>query len=165
MGHVWLIGMMGTGKTSSGLILSELLGAPFIDADDLIAAAAGTTITEIFAAEGEAGFRAREREAITEIAAGPAAVVAAGGGAALDPGNAATMKASGTIVLLEAAEETLLARLEGDGTRPLLVDSVLRDRIAELSGRRTERYRAVADVVIDTSGLTPRAVAEEIASR
>jgi shikimate kinase len=153
MGHVWLIGMMGTGKTSSGLILSELLGAPFVDADDLIAAAAGTTITEIFAAEGEAGFRARERETITEIAAGPAAVVASGGGAALDPANAATMKASGTIVLLEAAEETLLA------------GSVLRDRIAELIARRTERYRAVADVVIDTSGLTPRAVAEEIASR
>ncbi|RPI24852.1 MAG: shikimate kinase [Actinobacteria bacterium] len=165
MGHVWLIGMMGTGKTSSGIILSELLGMPFLDADELIAEAAGASISDIFAAEGESGFRAREREAIADIAAGPAAVVAAGGGAALDPENEAAMRASGRIVLLEASEEALHARLRGDDSRPLLADSALRDRIGELLAGRSDRYREVADVVIDTSDRTPRSVAEEIAGR
>jgi shikimate kinase len=165
MGHVWLIGMMGTGKTTSGRILAEMLGVPFVDADEVIAGKARASIAEIFRSEGEGGFRTRERSVIAEIAAGPAAVVAAGGGAALDPTNAETMRATGDIVLLEASAEALLTRLEGDTTRPLLASAALKQRVEDLLTERAPRYRTIADVVIDTSALDARAVADQIAER
>jgi shikimate kinase len=164
MGHIWLIGMMGTGKSTSGRILGELLGIPFVDADQLLGERAAAGVPEIFASEGEAGFRERERNIIAEIAAGPEAVVAAGGGAALDPGNTALMRATGTIVLLEATPAELVLRLSDPAGRPLLSGDDLEERVTQLSVMRSDRYRAVADHVVDTTELDPEAVARRIAS-
>lgn len=166
MGHVWLIGMMGAGKSTSGRVLAELLAVPFVDSDEVVAEHAGASVAEIFSSEGEEGFRARERSVIAEIAAGPESVVAAGGGAVLDPANSAVMRATGSIVLLEASTETLRSRLEHSTERPLLLDGeALGDRISTLVDERSARYREVADDVVDTSDLDPVSVARRIAER
>jgi shikimate kinase len=163
---VWLVGMMGCGKSSVGLLLSARLKRPFIDTDSEIEREAGSTVSEIFAREGEAGFRARERAAI-EAAAGSGAVVALGGGAIAQEGAAGRLAASGTIVYLRARPETLLRRLDEDDTRPLLQGldgEARRERIERLLSERTPYYEQ-ARIVIETDEQDAEALAKHLARR
>ena len=92
MGHVWLIGMMGSGKSTVGRLVADRLGRPFYDTDELIEQAGDASIPEIFAEEGESGFRERERWTVEDVASRPPGIVATGGGIILDPANIKTMR-------------------------------------------------------------------------
>jgi shikimate kinase len=158
--RVILTGFMATGKTEVGRRLARLLGRPFVDTDGLVEAAAGRSVAEIFAAEGEAGFRARERDAVEKACAVPDAVIATGGGTLLDAENRRRLAAAGAIVCLSADAEEILRRVGDPATRPLLVrrnghgdDAAGRiERIRALLAERAPAY-ALATHTIETSGL------------
>ncbi len=159
---MWLTGMMGSGKTSCGMKAAASLGVPFHDTDVEVTRETGSTIPELWASIGEDGFRDLERAAVSRFA-GKVAIVATGGGAVTDVRNREAMSASGTVVWLQAPAEVLLARLGGEGERPLLAPGadplvVLRDLAAERSGW----YVELADHVIDTTDRTVDDVAREI---
>ncbi|MGE5663790.1 MAG: shikimate kinase [Deltaproteobacteria bacterium] len=161
-GAAVLIGFMGAGKSSVGRLLAARLGAEFIDLDARIEASAGCSVREIFASQGEGVFRQMEREAIREAVAGPGRVIAAGGGAFLDPGNRALLKGYAPVILLSASPETVIRRLSLDESRPLLGDGDREEKVRELMARRRESY-GEADFAVDTDGRTVRQVAERVA--
>lgn len=144
---------MGAGKSTVGRRLARAWGRAFVDLDDAIVAAAGRPIPELFADEGEAGFRDRETAALRAALAEPTpAVVATGGGVVLRDENRALLGDRAVVVWLDAEVEALAARV-GDGTgRPLLADTPA-ERLRALDIARRPLYEAVADLRIDTSGL------------
>ena len=118
--HIVLIGMMGAGKTAIGLDLARRLRVPFKDSDAEIEAAAAMSITEIFARDGEAFFRARESQVLGRLLAGPPGVISTGGGAWMRPENRQIVGARGLSVWLNCSPETLWMRVRQRPTRPLL---------------------------------------------
>lgn len=163
---IWLVGMMGAGKSAVGAELATRLGVCFTDADAEIEAGAQRPIPEIFETEGEAGFRARERRVIERLA-GQGGVVALGGGAVAQPGQAEALSASGTVVYLRATPETLAARTDEAPDRPLLVGldpAARRARLAQILGERRPAYEKAA-LVIETDGREIGAVVDELAAR
>ena len=148
--RIALAGPMGVGKSTVGKALAARLGVGFLDLDAVIGPAG-----PIFAAEGEAGFRARERAALAELARTHPGVLALGGGTVVDPWNVAYLRDAGwTIVVLDAPLETLVARVANDvGTkRPLA------GRLAEVVAERAESY-AAAGVRVDAVGTVDEVVA------
>ena len=155
-------GFMGTGKTEAGGRAALLLGLPFLDLDSLVEAAAGAPVAAVFAAEGEGGFRAREREAVAESSRLSGLVVATGGGAPLDDGYG--VLADGAVAaVLTCHEDELLGRLGGGAGRPLLGDDPP-GRVRTLLRERADAY-ARAGASLDTTGLPPDAVAGRLAER
>jgi shikimate kinase len=166
VGTIWLVGMMGAGKSAVGARLAERLGRSFVDTDLAIERTAGLSISELFAREGESAFRKREREAIENLAGDPL-VVALGGGAMAQPGAPERLLESGTIVYLRTRPETLFGRLGEVVDRPLLQGvsgSERLRRIAELLAERSASYER-ASIVVDTDSLEPNEVAEAILCR
>lgn len=155
-----LTGFMGTGKSVVGRCLAERLAVPFVDLDDAIEAEAGMTIAEIFASEGEPGFRRREREVIASMADRGRCVMATGGGAVLDPENLRNLKTGAVLVCLSADPTVIMRRLGDDVRRPLLQTQDRLAKIRELLEQRAAAY-AQADLSIDTS----EAGVEEIVDR
>ncbi len=151
MGHVWLIGMMGSGKTSVGRALAERLSLPFYDTDATVAANAGMPIVEIFERFGESRFRVMESRAVQAIAPQDDGIISTGGGVVLDPSNVETMRDSGTTVLLDVDVETLVARVADAADRPIVSESP-DGRMREIAGARAESYRSAADVIVDAVG-------------
>lgn len=168
-GNIYLVGMMGAGKTTVGRHLAKRFGRRFIDADHEIEARTGVSIPTIFEIEGEAGFRRREAQAIAELAQEQDLVIATGGGAVLDPTNRAVLAASGLVVYLNAPPDMLFERTRHDRSRPLLKVPNPLAKIEELVAARDPLYREVAHVVIDAvaGGATALAaiVETEIRSR
>lgn len=156
-----LAGFMGTGKSSVGRRLAARLGREFVDTDALIEQEAGTSITRIFADQGEAEFRAREKRAVAVAVGEDGRVVAVGGGAILDRENLAAMKAGGPVVCLTARPEIVLARVAHDTGRPLLQGPQRLETIRGLMAERADAYARV-DVTIDTSDLTPDELVEHL---
>jgi shikimate kinase len=117
--NVYLIGLMGSGKTTTGQLLAQQLGYQFLDTDTLIEQVAGCTINEIFAQSGEASFRDLETQVLAEVSAYKRLVIATGGGIVLKPTNWSYLH-HGIIVWLNVAPEHLAERLTGDHSRPLL---------------------------------------------
>ncbi len=144
-----LIGPMGVGKTEVGRLLAKRLGVPLIDTDQLIVERDGRSVSEIFSEESEAGFRAKEVEAVAEAAAVPGAVIAAGGGVVLDPRNVDALRSSGQVVYLRASAAVAAARLGSGEGRPLLEGTELGDRIARLIEDRQHLYREAAHHEVD----------------
>ncbi len=164
-GTVFLVGLMGAGKSSVAVELGKVLGRPVFDSDAVIEQDAGMTIPEIFAREGEAAFRARERAAVEKLA-GMGAVVALGGGAMAQPGAPERLRASGTVVYLRARPETLARRVGAATSRPLLAGLDAAGRLAklrELLAQREPSYMQ-AQRVVDTDAGNPRRIAREIAA-
>jgi 3-dehydroquinate synthase len=162
-GPIWLVGMMGSGKSSVGPVLARRLGLPFVDNDARIEAQAGRSVAEIFAGEGEAGFRVREARAVAE-AAGERAVVALGGGAIAQPGAAERLARAGTVVYLKASADELARRVGRAGGRPLLSGlspEARRARLEQMLVEREPSYRS-ARIEVETTGRTLEEVAREI---
>lgn len=160
--HVVLIGFMGTGKTSCGRTLATRLGCGLVDLDKYIEAKEGRSIPEIFAAEGEPYFRAKEREAVREVVQRKFAVIATGGGTVKDEENLRKLKERGVLVCLTADVDTILQRTKRRGERPMLDRSEDRRKtVEELLESRREIY-ASADFTVDTSRRSPMQVADEI---
>ena len=164
--HLVLVGLMGAGKTTVGRRCAERLGRAFVDVDALVEADAGRSVAEIFATDGEAAFRARERTALAGACAAPAPqVIACGGGAMLDPVNRHEARAHGCVVWLIADAPTLAARVGAGAARaarPLLADAdpvVTLDRLAD---ERADAYAAAAHATVDTTGRTVDAVAAAV---
>lgn len=151
--HLALVGLMGAGKSTVGRRLAAAWGRDFVDLDDAVVAAAGRSIPELFAAEGEDGFRDRESAALRAALAGSApVVVATGGGVVLRDENRALLADEAVVVWLDAEVGALAARV-GDGTgRPLLADGP-EERLRSLDAARRPLYEAVADLRVDTSDL------------
>lgn len=160
-----LIGYRGSGKTSVARPLAARLGWNWADADEVLERQAGMTIREIFAAEGEPGFRRREREIIEELLARPDLVLAAGGGAILNADTRRDLRAAGPVVWLRAPAKTLEGRIAGDATtaarRPNLAGGGLSE-IEELLSRRAPLYQECASLTIDTDGLTVDQIVDQI---
>ncbi len=157
---IFLVGFMGTGKTTVGRRLAERLGWPFVDLDAEIEARAGKPISAIFRDDGEPHFRRLEREAVQRIAARRGVVAAAGGGAVLDHRNTADLLRAGLLVCLTARPDVVLARVREESHRPLLEQGDKERRIAELLEQRMPLYRALP-CRVDTSDLSP----EEVVAR
>jgi shikimate kinase len=160
---LWLIGMMGSGKSTVGRILADRRGWKFIDTDEVVTVAAGRDIPELFATEGEEGFRAREAEAVDSVSAHPGAVVATGGGVVLREGNVDTMRRTGRIFWLQAEPATLAARVSAEGkqgSRPLIFEDDVLSSLEGMLAIREDSYRAAADFVISTDLLSPEEAAD-----
>jgi len=151
----FVYGPPGSGKTSTGRYLGQALNLPFIDLDHEITASAGHTIPEIFALDGESGFRARENAALQAACERGPAVVALGGGTLLNPANRALAEAAGGVVCLSAPQSALAERLgNAAGTRPLLGNAAeLEARLTALLANRAEHYASFA-IQVETVGLT-----------
>ena len=158
---ITLTGFMGSGKTTVGKVLADFLGCPFMDLDDLIVKKAGKSIPEIFAEDGEAAFRQLEARLLRQTVekyTENTVVLALGGGAVTAPASAALLREKTVCIYLRATLETLQSRLEGETAGRPLADASLADRLAA----REPLYEQTAHVIIDTDGLSPDEVADEI---
>ncbi len=160
-GGAVLIGFMGAGKSSVGRVVARLLGAEFVDLDARIESAAGRSVREIFASRGEGVFRDMEKKAIREAVSVPGRVIAAGGGAFLDPANRVLLKGYAPVVFLDVSPETVIARLSRDASRPLLQGGDREAKVRELLALRRPSYEE-ADFAVDTDGLTVAQVARRV---
>jgi len=158
--HLILVGLRGSGKTAAGRRAAELLGYTFVDLDELIEAR-GRTIPEIFAADGEAGFRKIECEVIQALEPTTETVVATGGGGVLDEGNRRKLDALGLVVYLHAAPEVLAARIS-DSDRPRLAGSDALEETRLILETRESLYRALAQHAVDTGALDVDGVAARL---
>lgn len=149
--HLWLVGMMGSGKTAVGERVARRIGAPFVDTDGEVASRTGCTVAQLWGERGEKAFRAMESAAVGRIATGPPVVVATGGGAVLDDQNREVMAATGRVVWLSASPTALAARVGDAAGRPLLEDGATAERMEELLTRRRPLYESVADLTVDTT--------------
>jgi shikimate kinase/3-dehydroquinate synthase len=165
--NIVLVGFMASGKTTVGRALAERTRRTFVDTDDLVADK--DSFAELFETEGEAGFRKRERRAVSEAAAMSDAVIATGGGAVLDRDNVDTLKRSGTVVYLRTSAEELVKRIEADPReRPLVRASSngeRRARVEELLTQRTPIYESVADFAVACDGRKPDEIVADIVRR
>ena len=164
--NIILVGFMASGKSHVGRILAQRTGMPLVDVDTEIVARAGKSIDRIFTEEGEAAFRALEREVIAELCAGTDKIISAGGGAFVDPENRRVMLSGGAVFCLQAQPETIYKRLtsdneSGEAVRPLLAGDDPLGRIRELLSQRADAY-SQAHHRIDTDDLTPEEVAKGV---
>jgi shikimate kinase len=157
--------MMGAGKSSVGRSLERRTGRSRFDTDEMAATKLGLSVPEIFSKFGEEKFREIETQMLRELGLGKAMIIVTGGGIVLRNENVDLMRQLGTIVLLEADEETLFERATRKGNRPLLQTKNPRATFAELLRTRTPLYATIADVRIDTSSLSHDEVAEMILNK
>jgi shikimate kinase len=164
-GNIFLVGMMGAGKTTVGRLLARRLKLRFVDSDREIESRCGVKIPIIFEIEGEAGFRAREAHAIDALTALEGVVLATGGGAVLAEPNRQHLAARGTVVYLSAKPEDLFERVRHDRNRPLLAGGEPLARLRELHAQRDHLYRSVADIVLETGAQSVQALARQLLER
>jgi len=156
-----LIGFMGTGKTSAGRLVAEQLHFEFLDTDELIQNRTGRTIADIFSRDGEAAFRALERQIVNELGQRQKTVISTGGGLPTNPENLAALKAHALVVCLWASHEKIWDRVRNQSHRPLLHDPDPQRKIRELLETRKPFYHQ-ADVLINTDQRSAREVAQQI---
>ena len=163
MSHVFLVGFMGSGKSTVGRLLADRLDLPFVDLDRAIESRAGMPVSEIFATRGEPGFRGLEHDELARLGDESRTVVACGGGVVVEDRCRALLKQLGSVVYLRVTADEALARIGSTDGRPLLAgaDPVALGRT--LLASRERLYEAVADTTVDTSGLTPQQVADAVA--
>jgi shikimate kinase len=153
-GNLFLVGLMGAGKTTLGRQLARRLDKPFVDADHELEARLGVPIPTIFELEGEAGFRDREEAVIDELSRRSDIVLATGGGAVTREQSRLRLRENGTVLYLHAEPETLWQRLRNSRHRPMLNALDPRSRLFELYQLRDPLYREVADHVIESDRET-----------
>ena len=150
-GNIFLIGMPGAGKTTVGKALAKQLSLRFVDADKELVAKMGVSIATIFEIEGEAGFRVREAELVTQLVRERGITLATGGGVILDPTNRALLRENGAVVYLQAGLAELRERTRRDTKRPLLQGDDPEAVLSALLKMREPLYNEVAHIVVNAS--------------
>ena len=169
--NIVLVGFMGSGKTTVGRALAALLGWAFVDTDaEIVQASGGKSIPEIFTTQGQAAFRVHETAAVHAVCSRESHVIATGGGVLLRAENADLLKSVGLVVWLTARPEVVVSRVEAErATRPLLAgantDTPLLTHVLTMLGERGPLYQAAAHLVVDSSDLSPDALARHIARK
>ena len=160
MAHIWLIGMMGSGKTTVGMLAAQILDRPFVDTDATVMTTTGRTIPELFE-ESEGAFRRAESVAIADAAGEEDSVIATGGGAILSKDNVTAMRGSGSVILLDVDAATVVERVEIAENRPLLSTT---ESVERILAERSDIYNTVAHHVVQTVGRSPQEIAMEVTS-
>lgn len=160
--NIYLIGLMGVGKTTIGKQLAKALAMPFYDSDKAIKDSTGVDIPTIFEFEGEEGFRIREAKMIEKLTRLQGIVMATGGGAILREENRNHLKENGFIVYLHCSIDRVLERTRRDTQRPLLKTENPRKRLQQLLEERQPLYLSCADIKIDTGVLRTKTVIKQI---
>ncbi|NOQ13439.1 MAG: AAA family ATPase [Methyloprofundus sp.] len=160
--NIYLIGLMGAGKTTIGRMLAKSLGLPFYDSDKAIEDITGVDIATIFEFEGEKGFRLRENKMIKELVELDDIVLATGGGVILNEENRVLLKENGFVVYLQCSIDRIVDRTSRNSQRPLLNVNSPREKIQALIDERESLYLSSADFVIDSGQMQSKAVVREI---
>jgi shikimate kinase len=156
-----LIGFMGTGKTSVGRFVAELLDFQYLDTDEMIQSDTGRIISDIFKTDGEPAFRALEEKVVAELASRAKTVIATGGGLPTNPTNLTSLKSHALVVCLWASPEKIWERVKNQSHRPLLHDTDPQKKIRELLAAREPFYKQ-ADVLLNTELRSVREVTQQI---
>lgn len=161
--NIVLIGYRGTGKSHVGRLLAEKLSFPYVSIDKAIVSRAGMSITEIVSQFGWQGFRDRESLEVREISVWDSIVIDTGGGVVERPENIEALRENGFLIWLKASVATIVSRIEGGSDRPALTaGKSFTEEVAEVLARRTPLYRNAAKHEIDTDGLAPEEIADQI---
>lgn len=165
MRRIALIGFMGSGKSTVGPLVAEALGRTFVDLDAVVTEETGRTVAEIFAAEGEDGWRRREHRALLDATERKDLVLGCGGGVVTGLENRDVLRKEFLTLYLSATPESLLERLRGSKGRPLLDVGDPEAALRELYEKRLPLYEEAADIIINTDGREPRELSREIAEK
>jgi shikimate kinase len=160
--NIYLVGLMGAGKTTVGRQLAKRLGRSFLDSDHEIVARTGVPIPTIFEIEGEEGFRRREAQTISEVTEASDIVLATGGGVVLNPDNRRRLHETGWVVYLNVPPALLYERTRHDRNRPLLNVPDPMARLEELYAARDPLYREIAHIVVDGSHLVASGIVQHL---
>jgi len=160
--NIILIGFMGVGKTEVGKLLAKKLKMTYIDTDSIIEEEQKMSINDIFAKKGEESFREMETGLLDKLGALEDRVISTGGGIILKILNVKKLKSMGPLILLWADPDTIFERVKGEGTRPLLNVDDQKKRIREILQFREPIYKAIADLEVDTSRLSPEEASNKI---
>ena len=158
--NIYLVGLMGAGKTTVGRQLAKRLGRPFYDSDHEIVERTGVPIPTIFEIEGEEGFRRREAQTIAELSGTDGIVLATGGGVVLNPENRCRLHDTGWVVYLNVPPALLYERTRNDRNRPLLRVPDPMSRLEDLHATRDPLYRETAHLVVDGSHLVASGIVQ-----
>ena len=163
--NIFLVGLMGSGKTTIGRSLAKKLNLRFVDADQEIETRTGASIPLIFEIEGEASFRQREADVIRDLTAQQGIVLATGGGAVLNENSRRLLRERGTVIYLRASVASLIQRTSHDKNRPLLQTADPKAKIEALSRERAPLYQEVAHIIIETGRPNVHSVVQNILSQ
>ena len=163
--NIFLVGLMGSGKTTIGRSLAKKLNLRFVDADQEIESRTGASIPLIFEIEGEASFRQREADVIRDLTAQQGIVLATGGGAVLNANSRRLLRERGTVIYLRATVASIIQRTSHDKNRPLLQTADPKAKIEELSRERAPLYQEVAHIIIETGRPNVHSVVQNILSQ
>jgi shikimate kinase len=147
--NIYLVGLMGVGKSTVGKKLANRMGVPFIDCDQELERRNGVTVTTIFDIEGESGFRKRETRLLEEFAGKEMGIVATGGGVVTQEANRVLLKQKGVVIYLNASVDLLWSRLRYCKNRPLLETENPKERLRALFEQRDPLYREVSEIIVD----------------
>ena len=160
--NIFLVGLMGSGKTTIGKLIAKKLRYKFIDTDLLMEEKTGVKVPLIFEYEGEEGFRKREAKILSEVLRLDNIILATGGGIVLSDNNRQQLKERGNVIYLNAEINELAKRLSNDKTRPLLQNTDIKEKLKELMGLRSFLYESIADNIIQTKNKRAPDIANEI---
>jgi len=163
--NIFLVGLMGAGKTTVARQLARRLGKTFYDTDHEIERRTGVRVQVIFEIEGEPGFRAREAQMVDSLTALQDVVLGTGGGVVLKPENRALLASRGFVIYLRAQPRDLYQRTRHDKSRPLLATDDPLARLEELQRVRDPLYREVADLIVDTGRQSVGALVDQLLKR
>ncbi len=163
--NIFLVGLMGSGKTTIGRSLAKKLNLRFVDADQEIESRTGASIPLIFEIEGEASFRQREADVIRDLTAQQGIVLATGGGAVLNENSRRLLRERGTVIYLRASVASIIQRTSHDKNRPLLQTADPKAKIEALSRERAPLYQEVAHIIIETGRPNVHSVVQNILSQ
>ena len=160
--NIYLVGLMGSGKTTVGKLASKKLSKSFVDSDHVIEESTGVRVPLIFEYEGEEGFRRRETKALEELVKKKDIILATGGGIILKKSNQKLLVDNGLVIYLKADYELLASRLRNDRSRPLLQGVDIRTKLENLFEARDPIYKSIADYVVDTKNKHASDIVSEI---
>jgi len=163
--NIYLIGPMGSGKTTIGQRLARLLGMNFFDSDRELEAQTGASVNLIFDVEGEAGFRTRETHMLEDLTGRSNVLLATGGGAVLKKENRDLLRTTGLVIYLQVSVDQQLQRLSRDRSRPLLQSGDRKEKLIAMAASRNPLYEEISDIIFPALNRGPGVAARVLADR